>query len=241
MQECLCLNACGVWRLNRLANPNLEVRVNSIPAKFSILRVQFDIRQPLPATCVIRVDAATQPLIAMATGVRSMRFCLRAFRHAATPAPRRAGAPIYVARRAFSSTPTPWRPAAKKDEADEREVDEEEDDDVIIDSAELNESLDTTLTGPDIDSGATARFQEQVVGSINATLSEAAYVPKVHPARSFWHEEEEDPELLTDERDEDVFEEDDIMSMAHGKLEEFREYREYARIAAWEMPLLSSG
>ncbi|XDG04241.1 hypothetical protein ABKA04_003856 [Annulohypoxylon sp. FPYF3050] len=38
---------------------------------------------------------------------------------------------------------------------------------------------------------------------------------------------------------EETFDEDDIMGMAHSKLEEFREYREYARIAAWEMPLLS--
>lgn len=36
------------------------------------------------------------------------------------------------------------------------------------------------------------------------------------------------------------FEEDDITSLAHGELEQHREYREYARLAAWEMPLLSS-
>lgn len=36
------------------------------------------------------------------------------------------------------------------------------------------------------------------------------------------------------------FEEDDITSLAHGQLEQHREYREYMRIAAWEMPLLSS-
>lgn len=39
--------------------------------------------------------------------------------------------------------------------------------------------------------------------------------------------------------DED-FEGDDISSTAHGELEQHREMREYARIAAWEMPLLSS-
>lgn len=33
---------------------------------------------------------------------------------------------------------------------------------------------------------------------------------------------------------------DDISSLAHGELEQHREMREYARIAAWEMPLLSS-
>jgi hypothetical protein len=41
---------------------------------------------------------------------------------------------------------------------------------------------------------------------------------------------EEDPE----------FEGDDITSMAHGQLDQHREFREYARLAAWEMPLLTS-
>lgn len=53
---------------------------------------------------------------------------------------------------------------------------------------------------------------------------------------SFWHDDE-DPDTNTDE---DVFDEDDITSMAHGKLDEIREMRHYARLAVWEMPLLSS-
>ncbi|KAK3995768.1 mitochondrial ribosomal subunit protein-domain-containing protein [Cladorrhinum sp. PSN332] len=56
---------------------------------------------------------------------------------------------------------------------------------------------------------------------------------------SFWNEEEQDPDYITDEIGEDDFEEDDIMAMGHGKLEEHREFREYARIAVWEMPLLA--
>jgi small subunit ribosomal protein S35 len=57
---------------------------------------------------------------------------------------------------------------------------------------------------------------------------------------SFWNTEESDPDLITDEVGEDDFEEDDIMAMGHAKLEEHREFREYARLAVWEMPLLSS-
>ncbi|KAK0615018.1 mitochondrial ribosomal subunit protein-domain-containing protein, partial [Bombardia bombarda] len=56
---------------------------------------------------------------------------------------------------------------------------------------------------------------------------------------AFWNDEETDTDIITDEVGEDDFEEDDILSMAHGKLEEHREFREYARIAVWEMPLLS--
>ena len=44
------------------------------------------------------------------------------------------------------------------------------------------------------------------------------------------HDSIEDPE----------FEEDDISSLAHGQLDQHREYRHYARLMAWEMPLLTS-
>lgn len=40
--------------------------------------------------------------------------------------------------------------------------------------------------------------------------------------------------------DEDDFQGDDISSLGHGELEQTREIREYARLAGWEMPLLSS-
>ncbi len=40
--------------------------------------------------------------------------------------------------------------------------------------------------------------------------------------------------------EDDEFDGDDITSTAHGELEQHREIRDYARIAAWEMPLLSS-
>lgn len=48
----------------------------------------------------------------------------------------------------------------------------------------------------------------------------------------------EDDEQGTGEDEE--FKGDDISSLAHGELEQHREIREMARIAAWEMPLLSS-
>lgn len=40
--------------------------------------------------------------------------------------------------------------------------------------------------------------------------------------------------------EDDEFDGDDITSIAHGELEQHREIRDYARIAAWEMPMLSS-
>lgn len=73
-------------------------------------------------------------------------------------------------------------------------------------------------------------------------ISRVAAAPKKNAIKkdSFWGEDEEDPDyMIPDVEDEDLGE-DDILSLAHGKLEEFREYREYARVAAWQMPLLSS-
>jgi hypothetical protein len=40
--------------------------------------------------------------------------------------------------------------------------------------------------------------------------------------------------------EDEVFQGDDMSSIAHDELQQHRELREYARIAAWEMPLLSS-
>jgi len=59
-----------------------------------------------------------------------------------------------------------------------------------------------------------------------------------HPRRTIWNEDEEDPDLLDNDKEEQ-FLGDDITSMAHAKLEEHREQRQYARAAVWEMPLLA--
>lgn len=40
--------------------------------------------------------------------------------------------------------------------------------------------------------------------------------------------------------EDELFEGDDMSSIAHGELQQHRDLRQYARIAAWEMPLLSS-
>ncbi|KAH8170501.1 mitochondrial ribosomal subunit protein [Sarocladium implicatum] len=52
---------------------------------------------------------------------------------------------------------------------------------------------------------------------------------------SLWFDED-DPYTNTDEP---AFDEDDMTEMAHGKLDEVKEMRHYARLAVWEMPLLS--
>ncbi|KAI2473204.1 mitochondrial ribosomal protein [Annulohypoxylon bovei var. microspora] len=171
----------------------------------------------------------------MASGVQSIRLCIRAFRH--SPAPRKAGAQVYVASRPFSSTPMQWRAAAKKDDVDDQEIYDDEDGDV--DTAEIERSFRSALRSSGINVEASTRSQEQILGRAAPIVAEAQQYPMIWKRTSFWNPDEEDPDLITTDKNADIFDEDDIMGMAHGKLEEFREYREYARIAAWEMPLLS--
>ncbi len=58
--------------------------------------------------------------------------------------------------------------------------------------------------------------------------------PKITPGFFAMDEENDDPGEDPD------FESDDISSLAHGELEEHREMREFARVIAWDMPLLFS-
>lgn len=60
-------------------------------------------------------------------------------------------------------------------------------------------------------------------------------LPMVKPGYFNYGEEE-----YFDTGEDEEFQGDDINSLGHGELEQHREMREYARIAAWEMPLLSS-
>lgn len=62
------------------------------------------------------------------------------------------------------------------------------------------------------------------------------YIAPEREAPGYFNMGEERDEVGEDEE----FENDDISSLAHGELEQHREFREYARLAAWEMPLLSS-
>ena len=56
----------------------------------------------------------------------------------------------------------------------------------------------------------------------------------------FWAEDEGDDEDALVEDEDEEFKNDDITSMAHADLELHREIRAYTRLAAWEMPFLSS-
>lgn len=58
-------------------------------------------------------------------------------------------------------------------------------------------------------------------------------------SRGFWAEDESDELALVEDGDEEI-NDDEITSTAHAQMELQRELREYARITAWDMPMLSS-
>lgn len=89
----------------------------------------------------------------------------------------------------------------------------------------------------------------EVVSDLNAQTSQAAYDSQalMKSMESLELPEQIKPGLFSmgevdpqDTGEDEEFDGDDISSIAHGQLEQHREFREYARIAAWEMPLLTS-
>ncbi|KAI0393354.1 mitochondrial ribosomal subunit protein-domain-containing protein [Xylariaceae sp. FL0594] len=164
----------------------------------------------------------------MAAAVQSLRLSLRATGKRAV-APTRACPRQLCTFRYFSSSPVQRLPATKKDDA-ERSDEENPDERDLLDDVEYDpESVKEYLQ-------ANATQIRQTAKDLDSLLH-----PFATKFRGFWESEEDDPDLRGDKSTEmtDEFDEDDIMSIAHGKLEEHREYREYARIAAWQMPLLS--
>ncbi|KAF3807590.1 37S ribosomal protein S24 [Colletotrichum gloeosporioides] len=97
-------------------------------------------------------------------------------------------------------------------------------------SLSLEEWLDRQWTKADEE----AERQEPLVSNREYKM----LAPRVKPNRqSFWYDP--DAPMVDTENIVDEFDEDDMTSMAHGKLDEIREHRHYHRIMAWEMPLLA--
>ncbi|KAJ4302560.1 37S ribosomal protein S24, mitochondrial [Collariella sp. IMI 366227] len=190
----------------------------------------------------------------MASPANLLRLCLRTSRQR-LPIARAAAVQQPLLHPSSSSRPfsttTPWRAAA----APENEAPEGEEPELEQEFSNPGEVLQQMAYDETLTVAQRARARQlledyrKVPAADLAQLSSAQrqitaeMAPLRRPVRikkdSFWNEEESDADLITDEIGEDDFEEDDIMAMGHAKLEEHREFREYARIAVWEMPLLS--
>ncbi|KAK4100020.1 mitochondrial ribosomal protein [Parathielavia hyrcaniae] len=187
----------------------------------------------------------------MASPANLLRLCLRPSRR--LPNLGASAARQFAHRRPLSTTQ--WRPAptpkSPDDEASEKAVDDELEK-AFKNPGEYFNSLISDESVSDEERRLAQRMledwnkvppaeQQDIEQLAQDVTKEAAQLrrPVFVKRDSFWHVDEPDQDLITDEVGEDDFEEDDIMAMAHAKLEEHREFREYARIAVWEMPLLS--
>lgn len=91
------------------------------------------------------------------------------------------------------------------------------------------------MTSPEVESELQGEVSQAVYETSEEVPREASTVQRIKPGFFAMGELEEQ-----DSGEDEEFEGDDITSLGHGELEQHREMRHYARIAAWEMPLLSS-
>ena len=97
-------------------------------------------------------------------------------------------------------------------------------------------AIHTFMSSPQVESELNAEVSQLAYEAAQEIPSQGSEAPS-NTKTGFMAMGEED-ELGIGEDPE--FKGDDISSLAHGELEQHREIREMARIAAWEMPLLSS-
>ena len=96
-------------------------------------------------------------------------------------------------------------------------------------------ALDAYMTSPEVESELNAEVS-QLAYELSQEVPRKDHIPeRIKPGLMAMGEEDEQGSGEDGE-----FKGDDISSLAHGELEQHREIREMARIAAWEMPLLSS-
>lgn len=150
-------------------------------------------------------------------------------------------------RRTFTSTlaiqrPTPQNETRVSPEHFRAQL--SEDAQVEYDSLSPEERLEVQLEAEEEDVYINQDEQQSILRTaINEEAQEVekSYPPPERPVMrfkpGFMAMGEEDEEGTGEDDD---FEEDDISTPAHAELERHREMREYARITAWEMPLLSS-
>lgn len=156
----------------------------------------------------------------MATALQGFRLTARCC--ACSPLSRRYAARTIARRRAFATTPLRYESEPSPQERDlarkvEKAIGYNIVDELEADKREFQEIVDSEIEygppGPDV----SKRKKKMKDTFLN-------YGEK---------EPYEDGDFEEDTHD-------DLPTLAHGELEQHREWRHYARLAAWEMPLLSS-
>jgi small subunit ribosomal protein S35 len=132
-------------------------------------------------------------------------------------------------RRVFSTTPVPW---ISKEEKQKR----------------YEEKLSKASQTMGIDVKAMEREEEDMKRELQELLDDEIDIGPAMPIPDLPVSRKKLKETFLNMGEQEAFEdggfmedeEDDISTLAHGELEQHREWRHYARLAAWEMPLLSS-
>lgn len=221
----------------------LDPKISGDNSQLAILaeRDQFQENQHCPLANV----NGTTPNMA-ATG-QAFRLCVRSSRRVPST-PR-----IAAARTTTTATTTQRRAFTASTTQQARKEREEIHEDPYDRKRETVEELVARLKPEEVKK--LERLQKQdpefqsmsVAESLKARIAKQRPLPPLRSSKmprmpvqrnSFWYDDD-DPTAPIDPALEE-FEEDDITPMAHGKLDEIREYRHYHRIMAWEMPLLSS-
>lgn len=91
------------------------------------------------------------------------------------------------------------------------------------------------MNSPKVESELNSEVSQALAESAQQFEPAEIKIPRIKVGLMAMGEDEEQ-----ESGEDDEFEGDDITSLAHAELEQHREMREYARIAAWEMPMLSS-
>lgn len=184
----------------------------------------------------------------MAAAGSALRLCLRTCRRA--PSPRLAASSTAIAqqrtltttttqlararvRKSQPSTPYPHLEDTFKDLTPEQLKQLE---DLVKENDETGETMAFTDVLRQAEQDPEARHMIDPMDRDFRTVIKALSKPAARG--SFWHDSTDRnsiPDELVPE-----FDEDDMTTQGHSKLDEIREHRHYARIAAWEMPLLSS-
>lgn len=174
----------------------------------------------------------------MASASTALRLCARAIARPQPASTFRRTRPL-LARRTITTTPLRWRPSKTPEDGDQAD---EASDYNFVES--MLEDVPPEQRTPDM-VAELQKLEAQLADQekqMHKGLDEqsATLFKEPRPQRdSFWFDEEDDDPATHDIVGED-FDEDDIPTMAHGKLDEVREMRHYARVTAWEMPLLAS-
>ncbi|KAK4694112.1 small subunit ribosomal protein S35, partial [Lecanoromycetidae sp. Uapishka_2] len=90
------------------------------------------------------------------------------------------------------------------------------------------------MTSPEVESELQGAVSQLAYETSEQMPHTEVSIPRIKPGLMAMGEAEEQ-----ESGEDEEFEGDDLTSLGHGELEQHREMREYARIAAWEMPLLS--